>query len=118
MDGFFPRLNIAALPSGAFLDRFGPRVTSIVFCALVGLGCLIFAEGPEQELAYIVGFRPKIARDIFFNGSHFTWSCLPKQDLFLGFLLIGVSGPVIFNCTLSFGRPATIWSIFLFVCIG
>eukprot|EP00913_Durusdinium_trenchii_P004930 g4577.t1 len=68
-------LNIAALPSGAFLDRYGPRATGMFFCTLIALGCLVFAEGPHHELAYVAGF-----------------------------LLMGVSGPCIFNSTLSFGN--------------
>lgn len=68
-------LNIAALPSGAILDHCGPRATGTFFCMVVAVGCVIFSQGPANELAYTFGF-----------------------------LLFGVSGPCIFNCTLSFGN--------------
>ncbi len=49
------RLNIAALPSGAVLDHCGPRATAILFASLVAVGCTIFAKGPTNDVAYMVG---------------------------------------------------------------
>ena len=53
---FFFRLNIAALPSGAILDHCGPRATGTFFCMVVAVGCVIFSQGPANELAYTFGF--------------------------------------------------------------
>ena len=52
----FFRLNIAALPSGAILDHCGPRATAASFCMVVAVGCVIFSQGPANELAYTIGF--------------------------------------------------------------
>jgi hypothetical protein len=54
--GHFFRLNIAALPSGAILDHCGPRATGTFFCMVVAVGCVIFSQGPANELAYTFGF--------------------------------------------------------------
>lgn len=70
-------LNLASMPAGAILDRFGPKLTATCFSFFVGLGCIIFSLGGpgDWEPAYYVGF-----------------------------LLLAVSGPCNFNCTLSFGN--------------
>eukprot|EP00434_Breviolum_minutum_P016746 symbB.v1.2.014769.t1/scaffold1084.1/size139254/8 len=49
--------------------------TSLLNIAALPSGCAVFAKGPTNDVAYMVGF-----------------------------LLLGVSGPCIFNCTLSFGN--------------
>eukprot|EP00930_Biecheleria_cincta_P083615 TRINITY_DN7314_c0_g1_i4.p1 TRINITY_DN7314_c0_g1~~TRINITY_DN7314_c0_g1_i4.p1 ORF type:complete len:469 (+),score=62.09 TRINITY_DN7314_c0_g1_i4:37-1407(+) len=69
-------LNVASMPGGAILDRFGPKLTATCFLFLVGMGCITFSlGGPGYSHAYYVGF-----------------------------LLLAVSGPCNFNCTLSFGN--------------
>ncbi|CAL1148168.1 unnamed protein product [Cladocopium goreaui] len=68
-------LNIFTLPSGAMLDALGPRATAAVFGGLATFGCWIYSLGPENDTNYTVGF-----------------------------ILMSLSGPYIFNCTMSFGN--------------
>ena len=70
-------LNIFTLPSGAMLDALGPRATAAVFGGLATFGCWIYSLGPENDTNYTVGF-----------------------------ILMSLSGPYIFNCTMSFGNLA------------
>ena len=70
LNGLFLRLNIAALPSGAILDHCGPRATATFFCMMVAVGCVIFSQGPANELAYIVGFLDGIVAQ---RGGGTTW---------------------------------------------
>ena len=70
-------LNIFTLPSGAMLDALGPRSTAIIFGGLASLGCWIFSFGPENDTNYTIGF-----------------------------ILMSLGGPYVFNCTMSFGDLA------------
>lgn len=47
--------NIASLPIGYTLDRFGPRIASIVGSVLFGCGCLLFGTADKVLLA-VPGF--------------------------------------------------------------
>ncbi|KAK4689168.1 hypothetical protein P7C73_g923, partial [Tremellales sp. Uapishka_1] len=50
--------NVAALPMGSFLDRVGPRVSSIVGGVLFGAGCVIFSLGIVNAYidTYLIGY--------------------------------------------------------------
>jgi MFS family permease len=60
--------NVAALPIGAILDRFGPRVCSILGSALLATGAILLA---------------------------FAWD-LPVDTYIAGYLFLGLGGPFIF----------------------
>jgi MFS family permease len=60
--------NVAALPIGAILDRFGPRVCGIIGSFLLTIGSLLFA---------------------------FAWQ-LPFDGYILGYLFLALGGPFIF----------------------
>jgi len=51
-------LNLASIPTGAILDRYGPRLTAIGAGGLVTLGCLLFAQGGSGiwQSLYLIGF--------------------------------------------------------------
>eukprot|EP00405_Crypthecodinium_cohnii_P011850 CAMPEP_0206433732 /NCGR_PEP_ID=MMETSP0324_2-20121206/8700_1 /ASSEMBLY_ACC=CAM_ASM_000836 /TAXON_ID=2866 /ORGANISM="Crypthecodinium cohnii, Strain Seligo" /LENGTH=473 /DNA_ID=CAMNT_0053900037 /DNA_START=87 /DNA_END=1505 /DNA_ORIENTATION=- len=71
-------LNVAALPTGAILDSWGPRITATAVALLTSLGCFLFGNGGdgwEGHLRYYVGF-----------------------------LLLAVAGPAIMNSSLSFSN--------------
>ncbi|EJU05335.1 MFS general substrate transporter [Dacryopinax primogenitus] len=66
--------NVAALPVGAILDRFGPQVTSLV-------GCVFLLFGPV-----LLAIAPMIPVDKF-------------DGFILGYLLLALGGPCIFIST-------------------
>ncbi len=60
--------NVCALPVGTILDRYGPRITGIIGCLFITLGCLFFA----------------FASDLSFDGH------IP------GYLFLALGGPFVF----------------------
>ncbi|EOD27373.1 hypothetical protein EMIHUDRAFT_235992 [Emiliania huxleyi CCMP1516] len=71
-------LNVFALPSGALLDCLGPKRTAGCLLLCSAAGCMLFAQGGDGSQGHIA-----------FYG---------------GFLLFAISGPSMFNCTLSFSN--------------
>lgn len=60
--------NVAALPVGALLDKFGPRVCTVIGSFLLATGALLFAFAPQ----------------------------LPFDSYLLGYLFLGLAGPFIY----------------------
>lgn len=49
--------NVCALPVGTILDRYGPRVASLIGCFFLALGCLVFGLAPRLPFdGYIPGY--------------------------------------------------------------
>ncbi|KAI9830527.1 MAG: hypothetical protein M1819_005485 [Sarea resinae] len=49
--------NVCALPVGTVLDRYGPRVSSLIGCLLFATGCLFFAFAADLPFdGYIPGY--------------------------------------------------------------
>lgn len=71
-------LNALSLPVGIILDRSGPRRTATICALSLALGCAMFGQGGEGAIGCII--------------------------YYVGFVLLGVSGPAIFNCCASFGN--------------
>src|ERR1700760_132383 len=50
--------NLATLPIGTILDRYGPRVCGLMGGAFVAVGCLFFAYAWTLNLYHIDGYIP------------------------------------------------------------
>jgi len=84
--------NVAALPVGALLDRFGPQITSLVGCVFLLLGPLSLA------------IAPRIPVDTF-------------DGYILGYLLLALGGPCIFISTFQLSNAFPINSGLVLSCL-
>jgi MFS family permease len=95
ISAYYVAYALMALAAGVLLDRYGPRLTIPFGIAVVGIGCLIFAQG--SELAGMVGFVLQAIGAIFaFIGSSYVAArYLPARMLamFIGFTqCLGMAG--------------------------
>ncbi|KZO97874.1 MFS general substrate transporter [Calocera viscosa TUFC12733] len=84
--------NVAALPVGATLDHFGPRVTSLIGCVFLLLGPILLALAPMIPVATFDGFIP-------------------------GYLLLALGGPCIFISTFQLSNAFPINSGLVLSCL-
>ncbi|KZT56417.1 MFS general substrate transporter [Calocera cornea HHB12733] len=84
--------NAAALPVGATLDRFGPRMTSLVGCVFLFLGPILLALAPLIPVDSFDGFIP-------------------------GYLLLALGGPCIFISTFQLSNAFPINSGLVLSCL-
>mmetsp|Transcript_63 Transcript_63/g.163 ORF Transcript_63/g.163 Transcript_63/m.163 type:complete len:457 (+) Transcript_63:70-1440(+) len=71
-------LNLAAMPSGCIIDFFGPKATATMALLIQSIGFALFACGGDGLTGHALYFG--------------------------GFLILGVSGPVVMNCVFSFAN--------------
>jgi MFS family permease len=95
ISAYYVAYALMALVAGVLLDRYGPRRTIPFGIAVVGLGCLIFAQG--SEAAGLGGFVLQATGAIFaFIGSSYVAArYLPARMLamFIGFTqCLGMAG--------------------------
>jgi MFS family permease len=95
ISAYYVAYALMALAAGVLLDRYGPRVTIPFGIAVVGVGCLIFAQG--SEVAGMIGFVLQAVGAIFaFIGSSYVAArYLPARMLamFIGFTqCLGMAG--------------------------
>lgn len=95
ISAYYVAYALMALVAGVLLDRYGPRRTIPLGIVVVGLGCLIFAQG--SEAAGMVGFVLQAIGAIFaFIGSSYVAArYLPASMLamFIGFTqCLGMAG--------------------------
>jgi MFS family permease len=95
ISAYYVAYALMALVAGVLLDRYGPRGTIPFGIAVVGLGCLIFAQG--SEAAGLGGFVLQAIGAIFaFIGSSYVAArYLPARMLamFIGFTqCLGMAG--------------------------
>lgn len=95
ISAYYVAYAVMALIAGVLLDRYGPRSTIPYGIAVVGVGCLIFAQG--SEAAGIVGFVIQAIGAIFaFIGSSYVAArYLPARMLamFIGLTqMLGMAG--------------------------
>ena len=95
ISAYYVAYALMALAAGVLLDRYGPRLTIPFGIAMVGIGCLIFAQG--GEVAGMVGFVLQAIGAIFaFIGSSYVAArYLPARMLamFIGFTqCLGMAG--------------------------
>ena len=93
ISAYYVAYALMALVAGVLLDRYGARKTIPYGIAVVGIGCLIFAQG--SEAAGMFGFVLQAAGAIFaFIGSSYVAArYLPARMLaiFIGFTQRNVS---------------------------
>eukprot|EP00978_Attheya_sp_CCMP212_P036418 scaffold164986_cov60-Attheya_sp.AAC.1 len=87
---------MAPLPMGFLYDSVGPRICSIVANALVGIGCIIFANAQTLN-QFIIG-----ASVFSFGGAGIQFSLVHLRNLFPAFQNLVMSG-IMGMITLSFG---------------
>lgn len=95
ISAYYIAYAVMALVAGVLLDRYGPRHTIPYGIAVVGIGCLIFAQG--SEAAGMAGFVIQAIGAIFaFIGSSYVAArYLPARMLamFIGFTqMLGMAG--------------------------
>jgi MFS family permease len=95
ISAYYVAYAVMALIAGVLLDRYGPRRTIPFGIAVVGIGCLIFAQG--SELAGMLGFVLQAIGAIFaFIGSSYVAArYLPARmlALFIGLTqCLGMAG--------------------------
>lgn len=95
ISAYYVAYAVMALVAGVLLDRYGPRHTIPYGIAVVGIGCLIFAQG--SEAAGMAGFVLQAIGAIFaFIGSSYVAArYLPARMLamFIGFTqCLGMAG--------------------------
>ena len=95
ISAYYVACALMALAAGVLLDRYGPRRTIPFGIAVVGLGCLVFAQG--SEAAGMAGFVLQAIGAIFaFIGSSYVAArYLPARMLamFIGFTqCLGMAG--------------------------
>jgi len=95
ISAYYVAYAVMALVAGVLLDRYGPRRTIPYGIAVVGIGCLIFAQG--SEAAGMAGFVLQAIGAIFaFIGSSYVAArYLPARMLamFIGFTqCLGMAG--------------------------
>ncbi|PWQ93823.1 MFS transporter [Leucothrix arctica] len=95
ISAYYVAYALMALVAGILLDRYGPRLTIPFGIAVVGIGCLIFAQG--SEVAGMVGFVVQALGAIFaFIGSSYVAArYLPSRMLamFIGLTqMLGMAG--------------------------
>ncbi|WP_158811502.1 MFS transporter [Beijerinckia sp. L45] len=95
ISAYYVAYALMALVAGVLLDRYGARNTIPVGIAIVGVGCLVFAQG--SEAAGMVGFVLQAIGAIFaFIGSSYVAArYLPARmlALFVGFTqCLGMAG--------------------------
>lgn len=95
ISAYYVAYAVMALVAGVLLDRYGPRHTIPYGIAVVGIGCLIFAQG--SEAAGMAGFIIQAIGAIFaFIGSSYVAArYLPARMLamFIGFTqMLGMAG--------------------------
>lgn len=95
ISAYYVAYAVMALVAGVLLDRYGPRHTIPYGIAVVGVGCLIFAQG--SEAAGMVGFVLQAIGAIFaFIGSSYVAArYLPAKMLamFIGLTqMLGMAG--------------------------
>lgn len=95
ISAYYVAYAVMALVAGVLLDRYGPRRTIPFGIAVVGVGCLIFAQG--SEAAGMAGFVLQAIGAIFaFIGSSYVAArYLPARMLamFIGFTqCLGMAG--------------------------
>lgn len=95
VSAYYVAYAVMALVAGVLLDRYGPRNTVPYAIAVVGIGCLIFAQG--SEAAGMVGFVVQAIGAIFaFIGSSYVAArYLPSRMLafFIGSTqMLGMAG--------------------------
>jgi MFS family permease len=95
ISAYYVAYAVMALVAGVLLDRYGPRRTIPFGIAIVGIGCLIFAQG--SEAAGMAGFVLQAIGAIFaFIGSSYVAArYLPARMLamFIGFTqCLGMAG--------------------------
>ena len=83
--------NVAALPVGTILDRYGPRVASIIGSFFVAVGSAFFIFAPEVPFdAYIPGYSFLALGGPFVYISSFQLSnCFPRHSGLILALLTG-----------------------------
>lgn len=95
ISAYYVAYALMALVAGVLLDRYGPRNTIPYGIAVVGIGCIIFAQG--SEAAGMVGFVLQAIGAIFaFIGSSYVAArYLPARMLamFIGLTqMLGMAG--------------------------
>jgi MFS family permease len=95
ISAYYVAYALMALVAGVLLDRYGPRLTIPFGLAIVGAGCLLFAQG--SEAAGMAGFILQAIGAIFaFIGSSYVAArYLPARMLamFIGFTqCLGMAG--------------------------
>ena len=95
ISAYYVAYAVMALVAGVLLDRYGPRGTIPYGIAVVGIGCLVFAQG--SEVAGMIGFVLQALGAIFaFIGSSYVAArYLPARmlALFIGFTqCLGMAG--------------------------
>ena len=95
ISAYYVAYAVMALVAGVLLDRYGPRRTIPYGIAVVGIGCIIFAQG--SEAAGMVGFVLQAMGAIFaFIGSSYVAArYLPARMLamFIGLTqMLGMAG--------------------------
>lgn len=83
--------NVAALPIGAILDRYGPRLCGIISSVLLILGCVVFAFAQDLPFdAYILGyFLLALGGPFVFISSFQLSNAFPNRSGFVLALLTG-----------------------------
>lgn len=95
ISAYYVAYAVMALVAGVLLDRYGPRQTIPYGIAVVGIGCLIFAQG--SEAAGMVGFVIQAIGAIFafIGASYVAARYLPARMLamFIGLTqMLGMAG--------------------------
>jgi MFS family permease len=95
ISAYYVAYAVMALVAGVLLDRYGPRHTIPFGIAVVGIGCLVFAQG--SEAAGMVGFVLQAIGAIFafIGASYVAARYLPARMLamFIGFTqCLGMAG--------------------------
>jgi MFS family permease len=87
---------VFALPIGAILDAYGPRLTSIIGCVLLALGSLIFSFGSSFPFdGYLTGFLLlAIGGPFIYIASFHLSNTFPKHS---GLILSALTGA--FDCS-------------------
>ncbi|MBC7576150.1 MAG: MFS transporter [Tardiphaga sp.] len=128
ISAYYVAYAVMALVAGVLLDRYGPRRTIPFGIAVVGVGCLIFAQG--SEAAGMAGFVLQAIGAIFaFIGSSYVAArYLPARmlALFIGLTqMLGMAGAAFGSKPVhmaidpagSFNVPwQTVW--IAFACVG
>jgi MFS family permease len=95
ISAYYVAYALMALVAGVLLDRYGPQRTIPIGIAVVGIGCLIFAQG--SEAAGMAGFVLQAIGAIFafIGSSYMAARYLPARMLamFIGFTqCLGMAG--------------------------
>ncbi|CAD7940933.1 unnamed protein product [Amoebophrya sp. A25] len=110
-------LNVTAFFSGMLLDYLGPRWAAALATSTSGIGNLLFGLagsgifGTMKMVNYEEGFsttateaQPRPPPNTLTQSQSLPGMQLSHSWYYLGFLLLAVSGPLVYMCTISFSN--------------